>query len=256
MPKSLLTLTSIASCVLAAGLSLAANQAKAEGFYQTEGNHGSFTPWLFGAAVSGDAQIGPLEREIEVSTSDLLSALTFGAFLTGEYWFDRWGVMGSLSFTDFADDKKVGPLDVDMKLRYVIADLAVSYRFGPFGESSQETVIDPYIGLRHTNVELELGSAIGDSEVDKQYWDPIIGARLTSRLSDRSHFVLAGDVAFGNEDTNSSQFYALYLHERKNGHAYGIGYRIINQEFKTSDPVDTYLDVQQHGPVFSYTIPF
>lgn len=251
----------IVSAMLFAGALSVAAGAKAQGFTDTEGVRKSVTPYVWAQSITGDATLGPITGDVDVPFSDLFENLNFAAMVEGEYWNGRWGILGNFNYAALADSRPgvIGAVSTDIKM--TIAGAAVAYRFGPYGESDRPTVIDPYFGLRYTNLDVTLdlaGGAVSSSRrVD--FVDPVIGARMISKVGDRTHLIAGGDIGgFGAGSDFTWQAYGLlgFSPKRRNDRALVVGYRALGQEISSGGALPLTVDVVYHGPFIGYTFKF
>lgn len=235
--------------------------AQAQGFTETEGQRGAITPYVWAQSVSGNARLGPVVGDVDVSFSDLLENLNFALMAEGEYWNGRWGILGNVNYASLEDDRPgvIGAVSANLKLSTIGA--AVAYRFGTYGPSNRPTVVDPYFGLRYTNLDTTLSLAGGlvtrSRTID--FVDPVIGARVITKVGERTHLIAGGDVGgFGVGSDLSWQAFGIFAVSPKgrNDRAFLFGYRALGQDFSEPGVLPISVDVVYHGPIVGYTFKF
>ncbi len=246
--------------VLLALCALMPAAAQAQDAFSTDGTRGSVTPYLWALSVDGDASVGPLSTDIDVSFSDLLEDLNFALMVEGEYWNGRWGVMGNLLYSDLSDTR-TGPLSISADINMTIIGAAAAYRLGPFEGAGNRSVFDAYVGLRYTTLDVELEPAVGPSASRKlDFTDPVIGGRFISEIGPTSRMVIGGDVGgFGVGSDSSWQAIGLYARDVELGKTpatLSVGYRALGQDYTTGGAIPLTIDIVYHGPVAALTFKF
>lgn len=232
----------------------------AQGFTETDGTRASITPYLWGLSIEGDAGVGPISTEVDISFSDIFDKLNFALMAEGEYWNGRWGVLGNLMYSNLEGGKNA-VLSTNTEIKMALVGAAVAYRFGPFGSESNRTVIDTYAGVRHTNLNVRLTTGNGTSATkDVSFTDPIVGGRLITEVGPRSRIILGADVGgFGVGSDFSWQAVGLYSWDvawGKTPSTISLGYRALGQNYKTANGVPLNIDVTYHGPIIGLTFAF
>ena len=240
-------------------LSSQANTADADAL-ATEGTRGSITPYVWGTSVTGDASVGPLSTEVDLSFSDMLEDLEFALMVEGEYWNGRWGLLGNLMHSN-QQSNGGGVLATTTDIKMTMLGAAVAYRFGPFPNSANRTLFDAYAGLRYTKMDVTLttgGGASASREID--FTDPVIGGRFFIELNPESRMLIGGDIGgFGVGSDLSWQLYGFYARDVKLGRTpatVSLGYRALGQDYTTGGTVPLTIDTTYHGPVVALSFHF
>jgi opacity protein-like surface antigen len=163
--------------LLGAALALgAAGQAAA----QTSGGwEFEVTPYLWGATLDGDIQLGDLPKtEVDESFSDILDVLDIGLMGAFEARKGRWGLLFDAMYIKVSDDEATpGPLFDDVEVG------GARYNY-----VKSEIEIDPGI----------LAGRRGSRSVD--WWDGFVGARAIIPFAERWSLVGYADIGAGGSD--------------------------------------------------------
>ncbi|HET6757529.1 MAG TPA: outer membrane beta-barrel protein [Burkholderiales bacterium] len=192
----------LAHALLWMGLGLgAAGQAAAQ---SSGGWEFEVTPYLWGAALDGDIQLGDLPKtEVDESFSDILDVLDIGVIGTFEARKDRWGFLFDGMYLKISDDAATaGPLFGDVEVE-VISQL---YQFaGTYRVVEGSPTVDLVGGARYNYVkgEIEIDPGIlagrrGSRSVD--WWDGFVGARAIIPFAERWSLVGYADIGAGDSD--------------------------------------------------------
>ncbi len=167
------------------------------------------TPYIWGSAMKGDVQGGPLPKtHVDMSFSDILDVLDFAAMGTFEGRKDRWGFLIDGIYVKVSDDataKRTGPgpigatltADAEAKLKQTILSAAATYRL-----VDGRSPVDLLGGLRYSKIDVDaridasLFALAGTARRsgDKDWVDPYVGLRFQHAMSDRWALVGYGDV--------------------------------------------------------------
>lgn len=249
----------ILAFVFGAILSTQANIADADAL-ATEGTRGSITPYVWGTSATGDASVGPLSTEVDLSFSDMLEDLEFALMVEGEYWNGRWGFLGNLMYSSH-ESNGGGVLATTTDIKMTMLGAAVAYRFGPYQNSANRTVFDAYAGVRYTKMDVTLttgGGASASRDID--FTDPVIGGRFNIELKPDSRMLIGGDIGgFGVGSDFSWQLYGFYARDVTLGQTpatVSVGYRALGQDYTTGGTVPLTIDTTYHGPVLALSFHF
>ena len=150
-------------------------------------------PYLYLAPLDGNVSRGGLTADVDVSVAAALENLEFGGAARFEARRGRWGGLFDFFFMGVGGEGNLPlgqQLDVDVDLLTV--ESALSYRLGP-----PERAFELLAGLRYTRQDYE-ARIVGDTGPRRRFtpdwFDPIVGGRLTASLSDRVLFLFRGDI--------------------------------------------------------------
>lgn len=160
------------------------------------------------------------------------------------------------------------PTEIDITMELAVVDFGVMYRFceWPLGEQNgvndRLAAVDGYVGARYTLLTVEIDPAEFESrEMDRDFFDPIVGLRLVAPFAEHWQFAVWGDVGgFGvsSDFTWSAtgvlgyQFTLFDLPATVHG-----GYRAIGWEYEDGSGSDKFVwDVTLHGPIIGFSVIF
>ncbi len=158
-----------------------------------------------------------------------------------EAWKGRWGILTDFSYMDISSDKAVGPLELNVTLENLIAEVSAGYLF--------DDAAFLYLGARYYGVDSAITGSMGrELQADKSWVDPIVGFGWRPRLSERWTFGAAVDVGgFGIASDLTWKAQAVIDWRVGKFIALGAGYRLLDYDYKDEDEGFAY-DLSQHGP--------
>ncbi len=148
--------------------------------------------------ISGNASLGRIDdAEVDVDAGDVLESLEMGAMLQLEarHTESNFGVIVNYAFMDLGHDA-AGPLgftELDADIFQGILEGFYSYRM-----HFDTSTLDLYAGARWWDINLDvnattpLGSRIFSR--DKDWVDPVVGARWAPSISQSWRLLMQGDV--------------------------------------------------------------
>jgi len=219
------------------------------------------TAYMIGAAIDGTAGVGPVVGDVDVSFSDILDNLEFGAMgaYRGEY--GPWAVVADVIYMDLEADKSgIGPFGqtrANVELDQLIVELDGSYAI--------TERLDGYIGLRYWDVDSTVtvlgGGPLGEDingSLGEDWVDLLYGLRYELPLGANWSFVWRGDVAPMGTGADMSWHSTAYFAWRLGEHASAlIGYRHLDVDYDDGEGADRFLmDVGQGGPTVGFAWSF
>jgi hypothetical protein len=154
-------------------------------------------PYVLAPSITGDASLGRIDgADVDVSTSDILKSLDLGAMLQVEgHHSSGYGFVVNYAFMDLSNDASgpLGYVNVESNVFQGILEAFGSRRF-----TYQGGTVDLYGGLRwwDINIDVDATTPVGSRSFsrDKDWVDPVLGARWMPRLGDAWRLLLQGDV--------------------------------------------------------------
>ncbi len=149
----------------------------------------SVTPYLFLARLDGTVGVVGETAQVNASFRDIFRNLKFAAMGTFEARKGNWMFLGDALYMSLSGQKITpSPLfsDIDVKVKETIIDPEVGYRV----LKTERGAIDLLGGARIWHVKTHLTfqpriRPLVDVEGSKTWADPVIGARLSTKLSPR-----------------------------------------------------------------------
>lgn len=232
-----------------------------------------FNTWIWAMGVDGD--VGARGRVADVSASfidifdDSDSLFAFSGHL--EIGYEKFGVFIDGFYADIGVDNASGPpgmADIDMTFEQAIVDFGAMYRLGdwePSGDAAandRNITLDLYAGGRFIDLKLDLDAdSLPSRSADKQWVDPIVGAKLNCPISEDWRVSVNGDVGgFGVESDLTWSATGVFGY---NFDLFSVpatvlfGYRAYGWDYSEGSGDDRFeWDVIQHGPIIGLSLRF
>lgn len=217
--------------------------------------------YLIGASIDGTAGVGPVVGDVDVSFSDILDNLEFGAMAAYRGEKGPWAVVADVIYMDLEVDKSgIGPLGqtrATVGLDQLIVELDGSYAI--------TGRLDGYIGLRYWDVDstvsVQGGGPLGEDisgALGEDWVDLLYGLRYELPFGRNWVFVWRADVAPMGTGADMSWHSTAYFDWRLGEHANVlIGYRHLDVDYDDGEGADRFLmDVGQGGPTVGFAWSF
>ena len=235
--------------VVALLLALGPMSARAQTAAAASGSGWTFdiTPYIWGAAMSGNVQAGALPRiDVHMSFSDILENLDAGLMGAFEARKGRWGILfdaiymklegsGTASRTGSGPIGSTATASAELEVAQTMFAAAVAYRIG-----EGRAPIDVIGGLRYAKLEADAtinGSFFAQTgtvarSAEKDWVDPYIGVRFLTPIAE--HWTLVsyldiGGFGVGSEFTWQALVGASY--EFSKTFAAKFGYRYLSVDY-------------------------
>lgn len=166
------------------------------------------TPYAWLTAIDGTT--GPTVRpaEVDASFSDIDDFIEMAAALQVEARYERWGLLADAFYSELGTSQTSsgpGHADVDLDFEQFLGELELLYRV----VDCPQYFVDLYAGLRYNKLSLDFefertGPVLEvdrEVSVDRDWADPIIGARTQWNL--KEHWFLAAEGDIGGFGVNS-----------------------------------------------------
>ena len=239
----------------------------------SEGWRFEFNSWLWMVGFTGDIGARGRTADVDANFGDVLDASDSVFALSGriELGFGKIAAFADGVYSDLGFDDQTGPLglsDIDVTLEQGLIDFGLMYRIGdwePHGAAEanpRNITLDLYAGARYNSLELTVSPAnIDERSTSRDWFDPIVGAKLGLPLSERWHLKLNGDVGgFGVESDFTWSATAVFGYDFD---LFGLpatilaGYRAIGWDYSDGSGNDEFVfDITQHGPILGLSIRF
>lgn len=233
----------------------------------------SASPWEFRITPYGwltgiDGSTGPqnFTGDIDAGFDDVFDVLEMAAALQFEARTGRWGFMADAFYAELGNSGTLpGPLQANINLDFkqFLGELAVLYRVS----ESTDSFLDLYAGIRYNSIELDLAAtsagtlpdgtpvAIGTSRSrDKNWADPIVGARGQWNLNDHWYLAAKGDIGgFGVESDFIWNLQASVGYKFNECVSLEVGYRYFDTDYSEGGFV---YDIAQSGALIGVNFTF
>jgi hypothetical protein len=224
-----------------------------------------FRFYIFATEITGDAQLGNVSADVDVSFNEVLTHLDLGFMGAVEHRRGEWSFIGDIAYLKVSDDNSstvgpgVGPgieIDLESELAQTVIEGFAGYRFYENTYDSSDLGIDVLFGARHTALDIDISldaslgslsaSVSGDREED--WVDAVIGIRFENNFRNGWGSMVWLDVGDGS-DSSSYQGLAMINYTSSAWKIFG-GWRLLHLEYETgSDTSKFAIDLDYNGPV-------
>lgn len=221
----------------------------------------SFTGYGWASALHGRAStLPPLPAaKVDLSFGDILKDLNGGVMGVAEMRIGNWGFIVDAMLTQVTSDGTLpGPYFSNVKLRSQTLTLQASVLYRLYSDTTFD--VDLGAGLRFWNLDnrLKIGPgalnlAIVHSEAGS-WLDPVVAARLITRLGGPWSLTLIGDV--GGFDAGSRltwQALGTVNYRWSENWMLHAGYRALHVDYRSGRFL---YDTTMHGPILAATYRF
>ena len=228
-------------------------------------------PYLWAARLDGDARVGRIKADVDVSFKDTLENLGVAGMVLVEARKGRFGFAVNPLFVRTESDTRSGPLEADNTTDIATVGAAVFYRAveldlgrNHLGEP-QTLAIEPLVGARlnylrgEIDTRLDAGGRRASRQVDEsQTWvDPLVGLNAILRLSERWGVRAEADIGgfgVGSDLTWNAQAVLTYGFTVAGYDAFAAaGYRALYWDYKDGG---FEWDVTMSGPMLGAGLRF
>jgi len=212
-------------------------------------------PYFMFPSMNGTTGVGELpDTELDASPDDIFSNFKIGYMLNFEMAYDRWVMYADEIYMNLEQDTKTGTVvkSGEVSAKQFAWETGGLYRLLPFLEAG--------VGFRLNNIKVETnivtnngggGTVNRTRELNQTWVDPIIVARIKSKLSKKFVYLLRGDIGgfgIGSDFAWQIQAYAGYRFSRL--FEVTAGYRVLSADYNTGSGQDRFkYDVDTFGPV-------
>ena len=225
--------------------------------------------YLFATEISGEAQLGRVTADIDMSFSDILDNLDIGFMGYVEHRRGQWSFIGDLAFLRLNDDNSttVGrnvELDVEAELEQTVIEGFAGYRFLDKVYEGSDLGVDLMFGLRHNTlkVTMDLDVAIAEfsnsrSRSEEEDWfDYVVGLRFQSDYRNGWGSTVWADLGEGS-DSSSYQLLAMVNYQGSSNWKFYGGYRVLSLDYDNGSGDSTFaIDLDYSGPMAGVTYVF
>ena len=223
----------------------------------------------FLVGIYGDARIGDVTVDVDISFSDLLDMLDMGAMFYVDHRRGNWSFIVDLAYLDISDDKAIAlnrflSVELDVEFQQLLVEGFVGYRVFDRDYGKSRLGIDVLGGARYNHFEVDLdtrASLLGlttsaSRNKKKDMLDGVIGGRVQYG-QDRGWAVSGwADIGEGS-DSNSYQLFGMLSYKFENNIRVVAGYRYYHLKYdKGSGASRRGIDLDYKGPVLGVSYTF
>lgn len=201
-----------------------------------------------GAMIQGDAQIGNVSVPIDVSISDLLDALKFGAMAAYRVENDLWSFTGDVTYMNlgWSGQTQQGRASAGIDVEQLTMMGTVGRRISPYVEG---TVSLGYFDLS-TDLRVRVLQQRVEASRDASWVDPLVGLNIVVPFTGKWTYTLRGDVGgFGVGSDFTWHMITTFRRQNTEKFAWYLGYRVIAFDYEDGRGQNYQrYDLRQHGP--------
>ncbi len=217
--------------------------------------------YIFASSIKGDAQIGNVEADVDVTFGDILDHLDFGAMGFIEHRRGKWSFIGDVGYMATSGDNTVtsnGSVNakLDAEFDQTTVQGFVGYRAIEENYNNASFGLDILGGFRYIKLETEIGikaslSGLAGSlsrDQTEDWVDGVIGVRAQYKNDNGWGASAQADYGKGS-DSNSYQLIGLVNYSFENNVSVFGGYQILDLDYKKGVGVKLYdIDLNYQGP--------
>jgi len=222
-----------------------------------DGWHVTIAPYFMGAAMNGTTAVAGQELDVDMSFSDILDNLQFGAMGLIVARTGNWGVGGDAIWMALgANGTAPGPLGITGS-----ADMNQG-AFAFYGLRRLAPVADVFFGGRVNTLQANLrfnGPGQRNADGSQTWFDPIVGVQLrTPENGKRWHAQVYSEFGgFGVGSTVTWQVFPTIGVNLTKRSSIEFGYRWLDIDYSTGENVTLFrYDVLTQGPVMGFAFRF
>jgi len=225
--------------------------------------------YAFMLGIEGDATVGNVTSDVDVSFNDILDNLDLGFMGYAEHRRGKWSFIGDVAYLNVSAEKtrsrtSVTSLTLDAEFEQTLVEAFIGYRVFEQSQGEAQFGIDLLVGARYNEVAFELdarasllGLATSGSRNPEEDWvDGVIAARVQYGHDNGWGVSAWADIGDGS-DSSSYQLMGIVSYRFKNNIKVYGGYRLYNLEFTGDSGGRRFdLDLDYTGPMIGVAYRF
>lgn len=206
----------------------------------------SVAPFLWGPALDGQLQEGPIVIPLDAKVSDLAKGIQSGAMLHAEASTKRLHASAQAIYLDFHDERFAPVLDANVRSRLFTMEALVGPRF-----TRGRAEISPEIGLRYTHIEGRFDAAgLGTLAVGKRWTEGLAGLEAQTAVTERTTLRARATYAFtGPSGQSSSDVIVAGVYRLSERWSIAGGYRWAKETVRPDEASAFGMSLRGKGPV-------
>lgn len=208
------------------------------------------TVFLYGMVpmISGDAQVGNLQVDVDTNMSDFFDNLKFGAMAAYRIENDQWSFTGDLTYMNLGASKATqqGRASAGLDVDQVTFMATAGRRVTPH--------LEALLSLAYFDVSADLRARllqqVRTASRDASWVDPLVGLNYEIPVSSHWRFTLRGDVGgFGVGSDLTWHALTKFTYRQSDSFSWYVGYRAIAYDYEDGQGRNYQnYDLVQHGP--------
>ncbi|HEU0223425.1 MAG TPA: hypothetical protein VFR34_14610 [Paracoccaceae bacterium] len=223
--------------------------------------HGALTlyGWLPGLEGSAAIPGSGLQSDFSVGADDLLEAVNFAAFATGELRYGRYGLLADLFYSNMSTSETVGLLgrrEITTKTKLLLVTAFGSWRAWEGEQAFVDLLAGGRLGSSDLTLSLRVGGppAVRRASADESWFDPLIGIRAGTKVTDRLSVTGIADIGgFGVGSNLTWEVFVGGSYAFTDRVSADLGFRYLAIDYDASR-LD--LDLRMFGPAAGITVRF
>jgi hypothetical protein len=212
--------------------------------------------YALGAGMSGEASVGSLDADVDLSLSEILENLEAGGMLAYRGERGNWAVTANAVFIGLGATKDL-PIGTSAEVDFdeLVVEVDGSWRFAKRWEL--------YFGLRAVDIDatLEVRPVFGSNQTasaSKKWVDPLVGLRLDVPMGEKWMFVGRGDVGGFGVGSDLAWQATAHFDWRISKHCGAtFGYIALDMDYEDGEGSDFFrYDILAAGPFAGATFTF
>jgi len=226
------------------------------------------TPYLWMVGIDGKLSVGQIDQDIDVSFSDILSDLDFGASVFAGFGKGRHAFHFDYTYLRLKPDATAlptPPFPIDStlssKMTFNIFEPAYNYRFNGLNSTSL------VLGARYMDIEMRMTPNVnlpdlppglipdrGALTAGPNWWDYFVGVKTHNKIGANWDFEFYGTVGTGGSDLPWT-LQAIFGRRFSNDNRLDLGFRVWNIDYSNNEGVlDQYtnIDARFYGFMVGY----
>lgn len=209
-----------------------------------------------GAAIDGDATIGPLTVPVNLSISDVFDSLDMGAMAAYRIENDTWSFTGDVTYMDLGSSRTTeqGRAGASLSTEQLVVMGTVGRRLSPNVEALFSLAYFDVSG----DLELRVLDRTLSASRSADWIDPLLGIEYRKPIGEKWSLSLRGDVGgFGVGSDLTLHGWAKLVRRNSDSFSWFFGYRYIAYDYEEGSGFDYQrYDLQQHGPGVGIAMSF
>ena len=212
------------------------------------------TPYLYMANITGDMSIGPIEQDLDVSFSDVLSDLEIGGSVFTEVGKGKHAIHFDYTYlrlrpapTELESPPFPPNAQLSSKITVRFAEPAYNYRWkGPDGPAF-------VIGARYSGISMRLSPEnLPALNSGPSWWDYFVGVKTHNAISANWDLDLYGTLGAGGSDLPWTA-QAVFGRRFSNENRLGLGFRVWGVDYSEGKGLQrTALNLTYYGFMVGY----